>query len=252
MRYYEDYIRYAQDNGYEIISLEQFYQLPNRRNGKHFILRHDIDWQGISTRKLYLAEKEMQVTSTMYFRFSTIDNNLIRELITNRFNVGFHFETIADYAMENSIDDKSKINLGVVRERFIRETQRFEEITGCKVRSVCSHGHPVNKQLGISNNAITENFDLTKWGILFEAYEQKMYRDDIDCHILDGGILKNYGFQYKDNPYDAIDKGYQNIVFVSHPHNWYMSFKKRMILALAWIRGKAEYSTNREFIRIAK
>ncbi|MDO4811182.1 MAG: hypothetical protein Q3985_04480 [Eubacteriales bacterium] len=201
---------------------------------------------------MYEAEKQVGVTSTYYFRFSTIDNKLIKDMIMDHFNVGLHFETIADYIAESGCNNKYDINMDEMRMRFKKDIERFEKETGVKVRSVCSHGHELNQKLGISNNAITEDQDLSEYGIIFEAYEREMYENDVDCHIMDAHLHKNFGFSYKDNPYDAIEIGYQNIVFLSHPHNWYMPLKSRIRSLKAIIVGKASYSSEKTFNRIAK
>lgn len=51
LKKYQDYINYARDHGYRVISLEDFYSLNDRRAEKHFILRHDVDHNGIATKK---------------------------------------------------------------------------------------------------------------------------------------------------------------------------------------------------------
>lgn len=130
LRVYRDYLRYAGENGYQVISLEKFYCLPDRRGGKHYVLRHDVDVPGKSTRKMFDAERECGVTSTYYFRFSTIDLKLIRDMRDAGFDVGLHFETIADYIKETGCTDKNQIGLELMRERFAQDVQRFEDIVG--------------------------------------------------------------------------------------------------------------------------
>lgn len=253
LKAYRDYIGYARQKDYQILSLEKFYELAERRGGyKHFILRHDVDWSGHSTRRMFELERELGVTSTYYFRFSTIDKTLIQEMRESGFDVGLHFETIADYIKEKGCKDRSEIDLEEVKRRFMEDISRFEDIVGFKTVSCCSHGDPINKLFGISNNVITEDEDMNRYGLAFEAYDKQMYEADIDCHIMDGNMLKNYGFQYQDNPRSAIDKSFQNIVFLSHPHNWDMDAVSRLKFLRAYMLGKATFESNRSFQRIAK
>lgn len=92
---------------------------------------------------------------------------------------------------------------------------------------------------------------MSELGVLFEAYDAKMY-EDVDCHIMDGGILNNYGFSYVDTPLSAISEGKQNIVFLAHPGHWWKTIKGRIRTIGGFILGKATYSTTREFKRIAR
>lgn len=254
LKVYKDYIEYAREHGYNVIPLEEFFTLPERRKAgtKNFVLRHDVDWKGNSTRKMFEVERECGVRSTYYFRFSTIDLPLIQEMKAAGFEVGFHFETISDYIKENDCTDKNQIDVAMLRQRFREDVLRFEELVGFDIASVCAHGHTLNKKLGISNNVITEDEELSKYGLLFEAYDREMYENDVDCHILDGRLTKNYGFQYKDNPYNAINASYQNIIFLSHPHNWTLSPSRRLRTFGGILLGQATFESNRTFQRIAK
>ena len=50
---YEEYIRYAREEGYVLLPLEEFFLLPDaeKRACRHLILRHDVDHEGASTRR---------------------------------------------------------------------------------------------------------------------------------------------------------------------------------------------------------
>ena len=89
------------------------------------------------------------------------------------------------------------------RDRLEKEIKDFEEIIGHKIQSICSHSAAVNRRLGVSNNAILKDGIPSNWNINYEAYDEKMY-EHVDCHIMDGFVLKNYGFSYRDTPTSAI------------------------------------------------
>lgn len=250
LRKYKQYIQYAREHGYQVISLEEFYKLPDRRDGKHFVLRHDVDHTGIWTKKMFEAERDVNVKSTYYFRFSTIDKELIKEMLDSGFEVGLHFETIADYAKAHNIKDKSEIDIELMKQQLKEDIRKFEEIIGHKTFSCCSHGTPENSKLGISNNAITEHADLLEFGLGFEAYQKEMY-EFVDCHIMDGSIIRNFGFSYADTPITAVENGYVNIIFLSHPNHWYFPLKKKMRLLGGLLLGKGEMKkAQRKFLRV--
>ena len=135
---YEKYLKLAREKSYDILPLNDFYMLDDKRSRKHLILRHDVDSAGVSTRKMFKLEKENGMKSTYYFRFSTIDLPLIHEMIDAGFEVGLHYETISDYIRENGYTDKSQINLNQMREQLSEEIRSFESIIGCKTTSCCS------------------------------------------------------------------------------------------------------------------
>lgn len=250
LKKYKYYIEYAKKKGYQVLSLEDFYKLPEKRNGKYFILRHDVDLPGICTRKMFEVEKSLGVKSTYYFRFSTIDKKLIQEMIDNRFDVGLHFETIADYAKKNKVKDKSEIDMELMKEQLKKDIEKFEKITRHKTFSCCSHGAPENRMLGISNNAITEHADMKEFGLGFEAYQKELY-NYVDCHIMDDSIIHHFGFSYADTPVSAVNDGFKNIVFLAHPNHWYFSVKWKILLLGAIILGKGEMTkAERRFQRV--
>ena len=250
LKKYRYYIQYAREKGYQVLSLEDFYKLSDKRQGKHFVLRHDVDHPGLCTRKMFEVEKALGVKATYYFRFSTIDRELIEEMIDNGFDVGFHFETIADYAKEHNITNKNEIDMELMKQQLKEDIRRFEEIIGHKTFSCCSHGAPENRQLGISNNSITEHADLSEFGLEFEAYNKELY-EFVDCHIMDSGLLGNFGFSYADTPITAIDAGHSNIIFLTHPNHWYLSLIRRCLLLRGLILGKGSFKkADRVFKRI--
>lgn len=250
---YREYIEYAQKHNYKVVSLEDFYSNSERNQEKHFVLRHDVDWPGQSTRKMFELEKDLGVKSTYYFRFSTIDKPLIDEMIAAGFDVGLHFETIADYVKEHHISEASCLDMDLMTDLLKKDILRFEEIVCHKVHSICSHGAPENVLLKVANNTITERLLKAGGGyellnIDFEAYDSTMY-NDVDCHIMDGGVLGHYGFSYKDTPISAIDEGKNNIVFLSHPSHWWLTPQDRYKSILLFFLGKAKFTTNRKFKR---
>lgn len=250
LKKYRYYIQYARKNGYQVLSLENFYRLSDKRKGKHFILRHDVDHPGIATRKMFETEKALGVKSTYYFRFSTIDKELIKEMIDSGFDVGLHFETISDYVRECSIKSKDEIDMSLMKQRLKEDIRNFEEIIGSETFSCCSHGAPENVALGLSNNAITEHADMVEFGLGFEAYQKEMY-EFVDCHIMDGSLTRNFGFSYADTPITAVDAEYNNVVFLSHPNHWFLSLKKKIRLLGGLMLGKGELKkAERRFLRI--
>lgn len=240
----------ARKYGYDVISLEQFFELSDKRSNKHFVLRHDVDNIGESTRKMFDVEQKIGVKSTYYFRKSTIDMKLIDEMITNGFDVGFHYETITNYAVKNHIKNKNEVNISMLQETLHDEIIDFENVIGHKIHSICGHGTPVNDLLKLSNNALVEGVDISNYGVKFEAYQRTIY-DNIDCHIMDCSVIKNGGFAYRDTPISAIQKGLNNIILLAHPEHWWFSPYSQVKKMGAIVLGKGDFQeSNRTFCRV--
>lgn len=244
---YDKYIKYALSKGYEVGTLEGMYN--NRQSTeKYLALRHDVDYITLATKKMFEHEKKIGVKSTYYFRKTTLDIDLIKEMEAAGFEVGFHFETIADYVIENNLEKLGEEDLQKCKERLKAEIEEQKKIY--KLRSICSHGAPENVKIGVSNNVLTEGEDYSYYGILFEAYDKDMYRN-VDVHIMDDNIRHGSGFAYASNPIDAINSDAKKIVFLSHPNHWYETFKDKLHNLICIVLGKYYNESKREFKRIA-
>lgn len=247
---YEFYIKYAENNGYNVCGLEKFYE--NRDDGnKYFVLRHDVDIVSEATEEMFLKEKALGVTSTYYFRFSTIDVELIKKMEDAGFEVGFHFETLANYANEFGIERIDEISIEKVQEKLKMEIDKFEKTTNITIKSLASHGHPLNRKLGYSNNYILENESYSKYNILFEAYDKELYNKYIDSHIMDNNICFNSGFSYNENPIEEIDNKKARIVFLSHPNYWYGNNVRKVKDLVYFFSGRGKKYQPTTFKRIA-
>lgn len=251
LKTYRKYIDYAKQQGYKICSLSEFYENKDE-SLNHFILRHDVDYFEKATKKMFEVEKELGVHSTYYFRWSTIDENLIQDMLNAGFDIGLHYETVATYIRENNIQNKEDINISVVQSQLKDEIKEFKTKYNPNMSSCCSHGASENIQLGISSNSILENVNYDEYGIIFEAYDERMYSDYGIYHIMDQNIRNNFGFAYSSNPIDGINEERKNILFLAHPTHWFSSLKLYLINIRETILGRVQYSTTREFKRIAK
>ena len=233
LKTYKKYIEYALDNGYKVCSMLEFWKDKDSDN-KHFVLRHDVDWKGIATRKMWNVEQSVHnirkrsVNSTYYFRHSTTDSKLIKEMLAAGTEVGLHYETISDYAEQNGIFEFDKVNIDDCRKQLKKEISDFKNLINPTMESICSHGSPLNSVLGVSNNFLLENENYSDYGITFEAYDKELYEKYVNCHIMDGTLRINSGFSYKENPIDAINNGYKNIIFLAHPNHWYFTLGEQI------------------------
>lgn len=248
-RYYDEYIKLAKEKGYIITSYIDY--LTNHQNSgkKILILRHDIDSITPNTKQMFEIEKNNNVKSTYYFRWNTIDLDLIKQLDKNGFEVGLHYETLALYCEKNNITKVDDNVLEKCRQLLKDEIKEFEHKTNVKVQTIASHGHPKNLEIGLSNNVLLEEEKYSDYHIISESYDKSVYKN-VNTHIMDTNILYNYGFAYKQNPIESILKGDNIIIFLAHPDHWKYDFKTRIKMVIKLFIGKYNTSTNREFKRI--
>lgn len=237
---YENLLLEAERHGYKAISLSTFYNRLTsiqKNNDKIFLNRHDIDVDLKTARKMFLVEKRRGVTSTFYFRLSTLDLDFMREIKDYGSEVGYHFEEIATFAKEHRIKDKKKLepSLNKISELFLENLNRIESSIGFKIRSVASHGDFVNRSLGCTNNEIVDEALKKKAGIEFEAYELLRCFDE---YLSDAPYPK---FWRRGSPFTAVKEGAQVICLLTHPNHWGRNFWantktnfKRMTEGLVW------------------
>ncbi len=247
---YSHYIKTAIENDYSCCSMVEFYNNPEE--GKHFVLRHDVDFKTPATRKMFLRENSLGVHSTYYFRKSTIDIPLMNQMIANGFEVGFHYETLSDYAIANNLDHITDSDIEVCRNQLKNDIKEFNQLIDMPVKSIVAHGAKKNIEIGESNNVLLEGQKYEDYGVLFEGYDEDFYEHHVDSHIMDGNIRRNYGFSYESNPLTEIENGKKNIVFLSHPNHWYKTFPQSCWELTAFILGRCSYHPTMEFKRIMK
>lgn len=249
-KYYDLYLKLAQKKDYFITSYINFISKNNKLNKKTMILRHDVDRSPKNARRMFEIEKKNEVKATYYFRWSTLDKELISDMIKADFEVGLHYETLGRYCEKNDIDEMSDLVLNSSKKILKREIKKFKKITGANIKTVAAHGHSKNKELGIPNNRLLENEDYQEFGIVNGAYDKNFYKEYVTAHIMDSGILNNYGFAYDKNPIDSILDEEKVIVFLAHPVHWQFSFKYRLFKLFMFCLGNYSTNSKKSFKRI--
>lgn len=227
---YQDMLEHAKKNGYEMAGILDFYKMvKNGELSKKFydgdrkllINRHDIDTSPRVARKMFEIEKQVygkNASATYYFRDSTVDIALIRELEQYGYETGYHYENIAKFEKRKKLKnvDKIKQYLPQIRTRFRQDLNNFRIKTGSRSLSVASHGDFINVKYSLSNTELLNDSEIrTTSGILVEAYDEKIMRyveQRFADHILLGEFVNNVK--------DGIKMGTKCIMILTHPRNW--------------------------------
>lgn len=222
---YEHLVQAANQAGYSQISIRQYYDLLSQGQAlpdRIIIHRHDIDTDLRTTRKLFEINKKHGVRSSFYFRLSTLDIKLMREIEEYGSEASYHYEEMATYAKKNKIKDAAVLRdcLPRIRNEFSANFSAIEQRFGRKMRTVASHGDFVNRKLKLSNTEILTDLQLRQQcGIEVEAYD-RILMENIDIYIADRPPPQSYCPM---SPLDALGR-HRRIYLLTHPRqmesNW--------------------------------
>ena len=221
----------ALDADYKVCSVEQSLIELKENTEKLLVLRHDVDHISPGTIAMADVESCLGVTSTYYFRLNTLNHRDV-DLVKNAgHEVSFHYETIADYAADNGITEKSVMmsnyHLESCARRLKHELDWFRIEAGTDCHTVASHGASLNRRLGIPNRMLFEMLpDLANLlKVQIEAYAPS-YLGQFDRYISDTQWEINDGFRYGFHPEQAIVEGIPRVILLTHPNHW--SFTPRV------------------------
>lgn len=225
LKEYERIIETALAHGYEHITLADYYDklIDNALDKKrYFIHRHDIDTDIRTTKKMFKIEQKHGVKTSYYFRLSTLDIKLMKEINAFGSEASYHFEEIAQFCKDKHIKKKEEVlaRMDEVKDIFKLNVKRIEEEGAFKLRSVVSHGDFVNRALKIVNNEITHDKKLREeLSLTCEGYDDSLM-NSFDAYISD----KQYPIFYSPvNIFESIGKD-DVICLLTHPRQWNTNF----------------------------
>jgi hypothetical protein len=177
-------------------------------------------------------EKKHGAHASYYFRNSTLDIELMKQIEDFGSEASLHFETLADYIKKNKISSRKELDQHDYYETCIQDLfsnlKELRQKSNLPFLTIASHGEKVNLDFQIPNNTLTEDKRCyNRLGIILEAYNKEFF-DNINCYISDTVIEINDGFRYGVHPVEAIKKEYPIILFMTHPEHWYYSGKARL------------------------
>lgn len=228
--------------GYAQVSVRDFLRdltTANRATTNTIVHRHDIDSDLRTARKLFELEKRHGVRSTFYFRLSTLDFRLMREIEDYGSEASYHYEELATFAKRHHIKDAGALlrRLPEIKEEFVRNFLSVERQLGSKMRTVASHGDFANRRLKIQNTVILGDAALrAQCGINCEAYDAALM-SNTDIYISDRPHPQYF---YPTSPRDAVGR-HARIYLLTHPRqfetNWTENTKEnlsRLYQSLVW------------------
>jgi len=229
---YEQIIKAAKENNYEIISLRDYILEKFDNKKKILILRHDVDHFSEGTRLMHEIEKKHDVNSSFYFRNSTFEAKLMKNIEAYGSEASLHFEPIADFVKANTIKSKEELyEFSDWKDKCMvilkSDIERIRSLLDIPCLTIASHGEYENTLVKTPNNFLTEDIKTYELlGIKLEAYNKNMI-DQVTCYISDVPIEINGGYKYGVTPMEAIENNEKFIMFLSHPNHWHYNLWKQ-------------------------
>ncbi len=239
LHHYAELLAAAREAGYAQVSVRDFLREPADGRGKTLVHRHDIDSDVRTAGKMFDLEIKHGVKASYYFRLSTLDYGLMREIEAYGSEASYHFEEVADYAKRHHIKDPDAVRsrFPVIRTQFRQNLQRIEEALARKLVTVASHGDFANRTLKVVNHEILDDTAFReRCGIACETYDESLLRQ-FDLYISD----RPHPVYFHPMPPQAALGRYQCICLLTHPVQWETNWRestrcnvRRLVEGLAW------------------
>jgi hypothetical protein len=237
---YADLLQAAADAGYRQQSVRDFLRAPPAPDRPPTLVhRHDIDSDVRTAAKMFALEARQGISASYYFRLSTLDFGLMREIEAYGSEASYHFEEVADFAKRHHIKDADVLRsrFPAIRVQFRQNLERIERALGRKLVTVASHGDFANRRLNVINHEILAD----------QAFRE---RCGIDCETYDQALLNQFDIYISDRPYPlyfhpmapgAALGHYRCICLLTHPVQWETNWRestrcnvRRLVEDLAW------------------
>jgi hypothetical protein len=155
----------AIQNGYNIITCEEYYLNKNRVPHKTIINRLDVDISPSKAEQFGKMYNDLGIRATFFIRlhapeynpFSFENYRIFKYLIESGHEIGYHSEII----------DQAAIWGESAKENLIRDINVINNMFGVKIKGVASHGGGT----GLNNLDFWRENKAHDFGLLYEAYD---------------------------------------------------------------------------------
>jgi hypothetical protein len=238
---YQHLLQAAEASGYRQLSVRAFLEDDGAAAARPptLVHRHDIDSDVRTAAKMFAIEARNGVTASYYFRLSTLDFGLMREIEAYGSEASYHFEEVAAFAKRYHIKDARVLRsrFPLIRAQFQRNLQGIERALARKLVTVASHGDFANRRLKVINHEILDDPAFrARCGITCETYDHALLRQ-FDLYISD---RPHPDYFHPMPPKDAFGR-YRCICLLTHPVQWETNWRestrcnvRRLVEGLAW------------------
>lgn len=193
----------------------------NSKSEKGFVIRHDVDRRNKNALLIAKLENEKNVRSTYYFRVSTFDAAIVKEISDMGHDIGYHYEDLTS----------NKGNFEKAIKSFEANLKNMREQSGLDISTIAMHGRWISRY---DNRDLWSRYNLDNYGIICEVFLSIDYTDSY--YITDTGRNWNsnsvnirdkvdtgltVNFSSSNELIRFINSGNADRIFlVTHPERW--------------------------------
>lgn len=242
---YDRLLRSLTERGYTFLTIADLARcvMANRLPELSCIIRVDVDSDIPTARSMFEIGQASRVPATYYFRLSTIDQVLMRQIANSGAEVGFHYEELATIAKRLGLRDRSQVDerMADIRESFATNLATFAAQLGQWPMTIASHGDWINRLLCIPNQYAINQALRDRFGIIAEAY--------------DGWLNAPVKGRFSDtdppawwkpcSPAAAISSRTSCLYFLVHPRQWHANALENIRIDMTRIVEASRYTFRR-------
>lgn len=217
---YEEFLRQFLDLGYVFRSHRDIADLPSANFDKRIaMIRHDIDVDVATARKMYEVETRLGLRTSYYFRLSTLDFALMRSIAESGSEVGYHYEELATYCKRNGIRSREHALacMSAIQDDFRYNLAKLRQESRLPIRTIASHGDFANRFLSMANRELIDDQLRHELGVELEAYDMRI-GEIITQRYADRGP-PNFWSPFRPTK-QHIDKDDAIVCVLVHPNHW--------------------------------
>lgn len=220
---YRGLLETALDAGYSIVSVEGLWRRMKEGQidpvTRYLVLRHDVDTDPTTAAAMFDIDRRAGVTSSYYFRLSTLDARLMQAIAAAGGEAGYHYEEIATLAKRHRLRSRDTVlaRLEEAQEAFRVNLEQMRRMTGLPIRVVASHGDFVNRAIKTPN-----------WVMLTDAAFRREV--SVDLEVYDDAFMRHVTSRHSDtapprcwvsgDPAGAIARREPVVYLLIHPRHW--------------------------------
>lgn len=230
--------------GYEVVSIETYW---NRlRTGsldpaaRTVILRHDIDTDAGTGRRMWEIEGALGIGASFFFRLSTLDVPLMRAIDDAGGHASYHYEELATFAKRWHLRTRQEVDdrIGEIREEFRRNLESLRGRTGLAIDIVASHGDFVNRRLGVPNWFLLSDPEFRReTGIELETYDDVIMQSVTSRH----SDTLHPRYWVAEDPLTAVRRSEPVVYLLVHPRHWRVARRLNALDDLGRLRESLAY-----------
>jgi hypothetical protein len=234
---YRRLLRHLRELGYRFSTMSEFALNSGKFDSPVCLLRNDIDSDPAGAAQMFACDSDERVRATYYFRLATVDTALIRRIVAQGGEVGYHFEEIADFSKQHGLKSRGQIDehMDAIRNHFRHNIRRFIARTGVMPRTVASHGDFINRRLGVPNSHLLTRELMRELGIVADAYDPALHAG-LSARFSDRPAPQ---WWHPANPLEALDRKPSTISILVHPRQWLCHPGANLRLGVLRIRDEA-------------